>query len=164
MSHRSTPSRYSEAIPHEQANLVSLPEALRGVLERHVVTGFPSECCGVLLGMVDGRRVQVEEVVPAMNIASGDRRRRYQIDWRTLLSVMKRTREGDASLVGFYHSHPDGSARPSRTDLAFAWDDVFYLIVPVACGAAGRPTAWYKRSGEKHFEQAPVEMSGVAVR
>ena len=37
-------------------------------------------------------------------------------------------------LLGFYHSHPDHPAIPSKTDLKFAWPFFSYPIVSIKQG------------------------------
>lgn len=99
---------------------------------------YPDECCGFLAGfMEDGAArvtVRVLEEIPARNAAAeDDRRREFLVDPKDLLNVMKRYRDRDEDVVGFYHSHPDHEAELSPTDLKFArlWPRTVWLIVPV---------------------------------
>ncbi len=103
----------------------------------HAVREYPKECCGILRGV---RRVAgglIEQVVPADNIAEGDRTRSYKIDWNTLLSTLRLARDGPRQLVGFYHSHPDGSINPSESDGRQAWPGLIYLIVSMRIQEGG---------------------------
>jgi proteasome lid subunit RPN8/RPN11 len=78
----------------------------------------PQECCGILLGR-DGL---VEEARPARNVAT-DARRRFEIDPQALVDAHRAARAGGPSVLGYFHSHPRGSAEPSATDRAQAAHD-----------------------------------------
>ncbi|MFC4291949.1 Mov34/MPN/PAD-1 family protein [Sphingorhabdus arenilitoris] len=94
---------------------------------------YPYECCGLLLG--DGQ--QVLRLLPAKNVAS-DTRCNFEIDPAVLLSVQKAQRQGGLSLLGYYHSHPNGKAGPSMTDAKMASaDGKYWLII-----AQDEVTAW----------------------
>lgn len=100
-------------------------ERLLDRVAAHAERSHPEECCGVLVG--EGRRV--ERIVEADNVASGDRRRRYEIAPEVLLAVHKEARRDGREVVGYYHSHPGGPALPSSFDLEHAWPETSYLIV-----------------------------------
>lgn len=105
---------------------------------------YPEECCGVLLGTSDdSAETLVECVVPARNL-SADRRSAYAVDPGAILEALAQARAAGWTLVGFYHSHPDGSRRPSRRDRQDAWPDVSYVIVP----RGGELTSWRRRAGD----------------
>lgn len=93
---------------------------------------FPDECCGVLVGAVRAGRAYGMRAVPAANVAA-DRARHFEIDPVVLFTVQRALREdgrGDGhgktsrrpreSILGYFHSHPAGVARPSGADLAGA--------------------------------------------
>jgi len=86
----------------------------------------------VLIGRIEDGAAVCDRVVPGANITAGDPARRYQLDWRTLLDCVKDTRNGKAVILGFYHSHPGGAARPSERDREEAWEGVTYLIVALS--------------------------------
>jgi proteasome lid subunit RPN8/RPN11 len=106
----------------------------RAVLEdvvAHARLALPGESCGLLLG---GDRAIVESV-RAANIAE-DPTRRFLIDPKDHINGLRRARDRDLAVVGFYHSHPKSPAEPSPSDLAEAsYPDHLYMIVSLA-GAA----------------------------
>ncbi len=127
----------------------------------HAVTTFPEECCGVLLGVVDGPAgpdgsngpaeradVHVHRILPARNEHPDRRETRFLISPETVLAARREARELGIDVVGYYHSHTDGGAEPSGHDLKDAWPATSYVIVPVAEGRAGEPRSW--RLGETH--------------
>jgi len=111
-------------------------------LRRQAAEVYPEECCGILLGAGEDT---VSEAVAAANVAAGDRRRRYDIDPRTLLRVHRESREQGRRVVGYYHSHPHEPAVPSGHDSELAWPGVCYLIVAVDEGGAGEIRCWRRR-------------------
>jgi proteasome lid subunit RPN8/RPN11 len=92
------------------------------------------EVCGLLLG----RDCVIEQIVEAANVAV-DPRRTFEIDARTQLAVMKAARGGGTPVMGCYHSHPSGLARPSGMDLELAETGSVWLII-----AGTDLTAWVK--------------------
>ena len=94
------------------------------------------ECCGILRG--EGDRVVSLEL--AKNVAA-DTTRHFEIDPFTLLAAHKDVKTGGFPVLGFFHSHPNGAATPSATDIAQAApDNLVWLIVAGRCITAWRPT------------------------
>ncbi len=144
--------------------MIHIAENLLVILKDHARSVWPEECCGVLIGSVGGDDAFVDKVVPSANIAATDRRRRYQIDWQVLLRSYRGARNVGQSVVGFYHSHPDGSAKPSPVDLQDALTDHFYIIVAVADGSVTGVTAWRIESSGAEFVPEEIVVSAIENR
>ena len=127
-------------------------------LSTHALEALPEECCGALLGSADADPPRVVRMVRAENIAEGDRTRGYQVDWQTLFDVTKATRNSQERIVGFYHSHPDGSQSPSERDLTDAWLDFSYVIVSVDASTrtVTRVTSWRVPPGAARFQEEQI--------
>jgi proteasome lid subunit RPN8/RPN11 len=98
---------------------------------------YPHECCGVLLGEMDGQVRTVSSVVRCGNTRTDSPQNRYHIDPRELVRIQRQGRERGKDIIGFYHSHPDHPARWSSTDLAEAhWFGCSYVITSVEKGKA----------------------------
>ncbi len=119
-----------------------LPESLAIQIERESERAYPEECCGILIGVRDASGIIVNRVVGAKNVAAGDRCRQYQVDWESLFQAVRQTRDSLEEIVGFYHSHPDGSCKPSISDLRDAWIDYSYVIVGVTGGEMTAMASW----------------------
>lgn len=105
---------------------VTAPRAVRQAIVAHARRESPRECCGLLLG--SGRRIQF--AVPAPNRAAG--RTRFRLDPRLHLDVQRAVRrfEPPLDILGAYHSHPAGPARPSARDIVEAnYPDWVHVIV-----------------------------------
>ena len=131
-------------------------------LRRHGEETYPHECCGVLVGEIDGNGVKaVGAAVRCANQRTDALHDRYLIDPRELLRVQRQARENGQDIIGFYHSHPDHPARWSQTDLAEAhWTGCSYVITSVINGAA-RDTNSFNLDGfdeNKHFEDEEIRV------
>lgn len=112
-------------------------------LRRHGEETYPHECCGVLLGRMDGDERVVTSVVRCGNTRTDSPQNRYHIDPKELVRIQRQGRERDEDIVGFYHSHPDHPARWSPTDLAEAhWIGCSYVITSVARGKADKTNSF----------------------
>lgn len=109
-------------------------------ISNHAAESWPEECCGLLLGKMERGRCVVEQVRPARNVHAGDRRRGYEIDANAVLESLRASRCQGWGLLGFYHSHPDGSTEPSSWDARDAWLGKIYVIVGWPVGGIG---FWY---------------------
>jgi proteasome lid subunit RPN8/RPN11 len=115
----------------------------------HALTSRPYEACGII-GGIDNR---VTQVIPAPNTAT-DPYHHYHIDDRTLTDAMFRLQRAGMTIVGFYHSHPDGSCRPSPSDIHQAnYPHTAYIIIGLAEGWL-QMAAWEMNRGEV----TPVEI------
>jgi proteasome lid subunit RPN8/RPN11 len=106
-------------------------------LRQHGEETYPYECCGVLLGTMDGDTRTVTTTARCGNTRTDSPQNRYNIDPRELVRIQREGRERGQDIVGFYHSHPDHPAQWSATDFAEAhWIGCSYVITSVAKGKA----------------------------
>ena len=125
---------------------VTLIGRVREAALDHAAGAYPFEGCGLLIGHLEEDRVRVSRALPCPNVAEPEERtHRFVIDPRAVLNVRRSLRNTKESIVGFYHSHPDAEAMPSRTDMEYIrlWPETVWLIVPVDAGSAGEPRAWW---------------------
>ncbi len=99
------------------------PAALRRALEEHAEREAPNEACG-LIALRDG---VAERYVPCVNTAASP----YRFDLRVPDPALVFDLEDAGYELAVFHSHPTGSAKPSRTDLANIglWEGKPYLIL-----------------------------------
>lgn len=113
-------------------------------IRSHAELCWPLECCGLLAGTLD--KEGAREVTQVWAGANGEKKNsaanRYRVEPRDLSDALMRARREGLEIVGVYHSHPAGTAIPSRSDLAHAWRDLAYVIVDVRRGIAGETSAW----------------------
>lgn len=98
-------------------------------LKDHAAACWPEEACALLVGLEhqDGRRV-ISRVELARNIAE-DPLRYFEVDPACRIRLEKELRQKDERILGLFHSHPDGVARPSDTDAQRIYEkDLSWLI------------------------------------
>lgn len=109
--------------------------------------GRSQECCGLLLGSGG----IIREVRPCANVHP-DPARHFEIDPAMLIAAHRAARDGGPDLIGYYHSHPSGSAKPSPQDRASASGDgrVWAIL-------AGMEIGWW-RDAPGGFEALPLRV------
>jgi proteasome lid subunit RPN8/RPN11 len=131
--------------------MLKIPRNIVDEIRRQAAREYPEECCGVLIGRATPRSQDglqeddrvVVEAIACRNLRAGSGTR-YAIAPHELVAAQRGARERGLAIVGFYHSHPDHAAVPSRTDVAEAnWPDCAYLIVPVTQHGAGEFKAYF---------------------
>ena len=107
----------------------------------HAKEIYPAECCGALIGRIDGDTKAVVELAPAI-IRRTDDPHRYLIAPEDLRRLEAQARTAGQEIVGYYHSHPDHPARPSAFDAEHAWPWYSYLIVRIDQGRGTDMASW----------------------
>ena len=106
---------------------VVLPDALRAQILREASAAHPHECCGLIGGAREQAGFQITALHPAHNLA--DAPDRFDIDPQDQFAAYKTARARGHAIVGCYHSHPNGFARPSASDLAGADEENFLWLI-----------------------------------
>jgi proteasome lid subunit RPN8/RPN11 len=104
-----------------------LPADLRARIEDETRKAFPRECCGLVEGTRQGGEALAIALHPARNIAT--RADRFEIAPEDHFAALKTARANGRDLIGCYHSHPGGKARPSTTDLTGAGEEDFLWLI-----------------------------------
>ena len=93
----------------------------------------PCECCGILLG--EGQSITAIRSAANVHLQPETH---FEIDPQALVDAHRAARQGGPQVLGYYHSHPNGLARPSATDEAMATGQkLVWAII-----AARRVTFW----------------------
>lgn len=121
-------------------------------IRRHGEETYPHECCGALVGSDD----RVSAAVPLPNTTEEGPRRRFLVRPADYVLAERKAGELGATLLGFYHSHPDHPARPSQFDLDHAWPNFAYVIVSVASGVSTDMTVWWLEEDRSRFEEGKL--------
>ena len=159
--------------------LQMLDQAYRKVVQDALCT-WPHEACGALLGPEDvsydpqigalGAQPPciVLDVHPATGVDTVRSPDFFQIGAQDMVALHALAQAAGLAIVGFYHSHPNAEAVPSRTDLPqFAaqaavrfgatWPGHALVIVSVADGACEAVRAYWLTEGE-HARYVPLEV------
>jgi proteasome lid subunit RPN8/RPN11 len=101
---------------------LEVTSAVIETLAAEATLALPNECCGLLMGDERDGTLRIERVVATQNMAA-EPERNFEIDPRALIDAQRAAREDGGQVVGYYHSHPAGAARPSATDREMAAHD-----------------------------------------
>lgn len=109
-----------------------LPPELRTGIEDHARASLPRECCGLIEGVCEGGLARVLVLHPARNIAPGIGR--FEVAPEDHFQALREARANNRGLIGCYHSHPNGEAKPSAHDLAGAGEEGFLWLIASLSG------------------------------
>ncbi len=109
------------------------PEAWQEML-RHAESTFPNECCGAMLGVIDGDKKTVKRAVPLENAHAGPQQERYELRPEDLLRADREARQAGMDLIGIFHSHPDCDAYFSQTDLKNSCPWYSFVVLSIKNG------------------------------
>ncbi len=137
--------------------MIRLKKSDLDVIKQIAQETYPHECCGIMVGSVDGDIKSVDELVPAINERTDSLANRYLITADFVQKLEARLRGTDSSIVGFFHSHPDVPARPSAYDQEHAWPWYSYLIVSVIKGEAHEVLNWKLKDDRSAFDPEDIE-------
>ena len=128
----------------------SISSTALAAIHAHAAAEHPREACGLLFGHPG----VIAAAAPAPNVAATPETR-FEIDPAALLAAHRGQRAGGPNIVGCYHSHPGGDARPSATDADMAAPDgTLWLIV-----GDNDVTVWIARAdGALHGRFDAVEL------
>lgn len=126
------------------------PEVVDAI-RAHARAELPNECCGLLVGADE----RIVTAVPARNLRPTPHD--FLIDPRDHLDAEKRARAEGLEVVGFYHSHPDAPAVPSRRDRAeMTYTNAWYAICGPVEGRALAAVRLYRWNADT-FEPARIQ-------
>jgi proteasome lid subunit RPN8/RPN11 len=128
-------------------------------INEHGERDYPGECCGALIGRLDGDDKLIEAVHPFENIHEDGAARRFRIDPLEMYKVERAARESGQNILGFYHSHPDHPADPSEYDREHAWPIYSYVIVSVVTGKARNMKSWVLTEDRAGYNAEPIVLS-----
>jgi proteasome lid subunit RPN8/RPN11 len=139
--------------------MIRITAKLLDEIRAHGVRDYPYECCGLLLGRYREDGKVVSETYPISNAREESaKRNRFLIEPVELMRGEQYARDQDLEVVGFYHSHPDSTAIPSRYDLEHAWPTYSYIIVSTTAEQAGDLYSWEQEADRSRFNQEELKI------
>jgi proteasome lid subunit RPN8/RPN11 len=127
-------------------------------IRQHGERDYPFECCGLMLGRFEnnGRKI-VSETYPISNARVEEaKRNRFLIRPDELMRGEKYARQKGLDVVGFYHSHPDDRAVPSKYDLDHAWPTYSCIVVSVEKAHAIDLRSWEMEPDRSRFNEEEI--------
>ena len=77
----------------------------------------------------------------------------------TLFAALRSARLEGTEIIGFYHSHPDGSITPSQRDRESVWIGCSHVIVSLTDGGCRAITSCQLPYARAPFQQEPILVS-----
>ena len=100
----------------------------------HAEAQFPNECCGAMIGTIDGDVKNVTLAEAMENAYAGAQGARYELRPEDLLAADKKARAAGLDLIGIFHSHPDCDAYFSKTDLENSCPWYSFVVLSIKNG------------------------------
>ena len=138
--------------------MIRVPKKQLAEIREHGVRDYPYECCGLLLGrFVDDGKTVTETYQISNAREESAKRNRFLITPEELMRGERYARSRDLEVVGFYHSHPDSPAVPSKYDLEHAWPTYSYIIVSTSEGQSSDLFSWEQEADRSRFNEEKLE-------
>lgn len=141
-------------IASDQQLMLEIPSGVLHAILHDCAERAPAEACGALIGRPGG------VVTTTAARALPNRALRTHAEYRIAASDIKQledsTRAHGVTIVGFYHSHPNGAPEPSAIDIESAWPGYVYLIAGTRSGESS-VEGWKLREDRTGFD--PVEVA-----
>jgi proteasome lid subunit RPN8/RPN11 len=119
----------------------------------HASATYPNECCGAMIGTIDGDRKTVTHALVLDNVSAGPQRARYELRPEDLLRADREARQRNLELIGIYHSHPDCGAYFSETDLKNSCPWYSFVVLSIHNGAFDHANSWLPDADQTHAEK-----------
>jgi len=119
----------------------------------HARSTYPNECCGAMLGRVDGEAKEVLAAMKLENSSAGSQAARYELRPADLLAADKEARRQGMDLVGIYHSHPDCDAYFSKTDLENSCPWYSFIVLSIQKGEFDHANSWLPNAEQTKAEK-----------
>ena len=86
-----------------------------------------------MIGTFSGNAIEISEVHPSENLTSHNPAKTFEVDPKLRFDLMRamQSRDDGTDIIGHYHSHPNGPAEPSATDLSMAYEPQMIWLI---CG------------------------------
>ena len=119
-------------------------------MRRHAERIYPNECCGAMLGRIEGGAKLVTEAVPMENAYAGEQGERYELRPEDLLDSDRKARARGLDLIGIFHSHPDCDAYFSKTDLKNSCPWYSFVVLSIQNGKFNHANSFSSWSPREH--------------
>ncbi len=114
--------------------MIKINETAWRAMVAHAEAKFPNECCGAMIGRIDGDTKDVTIAEPLENAYDGAQGARYELRPEDLLAADKKARAAGLDLIGVFHSHPDCDAYFSKTDLENSCPWYSFVVLSIKGG------------------------------
>ncbi|HZU27240.1 MAG TPA: M67 family metallopeptidase [Bryobacteraceae bacterium] len=128
------------------------------VMVAHAEATFPNECCGAMLGDIDGDRKTVRAAVKLENAFEGSQAARYELRPEDLLNADREARRQGMDLIGIFHSHPDCDAYFSETDLKNSCPWYSFVVLSIRGGRFDHANSFLPNAEQTHADREELRI------
>jgi proteasome lid subunit RPN8/RPN11 len=114
--------------------MIKIEQTAWDVMVSHARATYPNECCGAMIGSIDGDQKDVKVAVVLENAFTGAQGARYELRQEDLLKADAEARRQGMDLIGIFHSHPDCDAYFSKTDLENSCPWYSFVVLSIQKG------------------------------
>ena len=114
--------------------MIDINQESWNLMVAHAEKTFPNECCGAMLGSIDGDEKKVLKAVTIESSYTGEQGARYELRPEDLLEADRQARAAGMDLIGIFHSHPDCDAYFSKTDLENSCPWYSFVVLSIKNG------------------------------
>ena len=126
-------------------------------LEASARRAYPLETCGFLIGHEDGATIHIDAFALSPNRA-GDPKRHFVLDAAMHIRLQRELRGSAFTIVGLFHSHPDGRAAMSESDLRSAAEEGWvWLVMALQAKDGAVESAAFRAPGEGAAEALEIK-------
>jgi len=144
--------------------MISIDSEAWDVMASHARGTYPNECCGAMLGRIDGEQKTVTAAVPIENSFTGSQNARYEIRPGDLIAADKAARSRGLELLGIFHSHPDCDAYFSKTDLENSCPWYSFVVISVKDGAVDHANSFLPDPDQTRADKEELQFPGSSAR
>jgi proteasome lid subunit RPN8/RPN11 len=138
---------------------LEISSELLNQIHRHGEVAYPEEGAGLLLGVANGERKQVQAILPLSNTREDNaRHNRYLLTPQDYLRGEQEAASLGLDVLGVFHSHPDHPNRPSEYDREWAMPWFSYVITSVQAGKAAGSRSWLLSDDRQSFVEDRIEV------
>lgn len=140
--------------------MIRIEQKAWDLMVSHAGRTYPNECCGAMLGRVEGSEKLVTEAIPVENAFTGEQGARYEIRPEDLIAADKAARSKGLDLIGIFHSHPDCDAYFSKTDLENSCPWYSFVVLSIRNGKFDHAASFLPDPDQTHAESEALQFPG----
>lgn len=137
--------------------MIKIEQEAWDLMVEHARKAYPNECCGAMLGPIDGEVKTVRVALPLENAYPGAQRQRYELRPEDLLFAERVADQNEMDLIGIFHSHPDCDAYFSKTDLENSCPWYSFVVLSIQKGQFHHANSWLPNSEQTEAAKEKLE-------
>lgn len=134
--------------------MLHIEQKVLQAIVRHVESDR-DEACGFFFGNVDAENRTITKSFEVINVSTHDKQSSFEISAHDYLKAESLSNKENITLLGVYHSHPDGTAMPSERDKISAQPNFIYIVVSMIKNRFAGMRAW-QINRQSAFEEEKI--------